>query len=130
MILNGIVAFLSGFFGAIGVGGGSVLIIYLTLVLDYPQLKAQGINLIFFIPCAFTGIIFHLKNKLIDIKSFFRLAIFGCIGVCIGYYINLHIAQDMLKKVFGIFLFILASVQIYSILKDSKRFKKYTKKGC
>ena len=38
----------SGIIGAMGLGGGAVLIIYLSVFTDMPQLEAQGINLIFF----------------------------------------------------------------------------------
>ena len=36
--------------GAMGLGGGSVLILYLTLILNMQQVQAQGINLLFFLP--------------------------------------------------------------------------------
>ena len=38
---------LSGIIGAMGLGGGAVLIIYLSVFTDMPQLKSQGINLLF-----------------------------------------------------------------------------------
>ena len=41
---------LSGIIGAMGLGGGAVLIIYLSVFTDMPQLKSQGINLLFFYP--------------------------------------------------------------------------------
>ena len=49
--LSSIAAILSGVFAAMGFGGGSIFIIYLTLFENLPQTLAQGINLIFFIPC-------------------------------------------------------------------------------
>ena len=45
-------AFFSGLAGSLGLGGGGVLVLYLALALGMSQLKAQGINLLFFIPCA------------------------------------------------------------------------------
>ena len=35
--------------GALGLGGGGVLVLYLTLGMHVPQLRAQGINLLFFL---------------------------------------------------------------------------------
>ena len=46
----------SGIIGAMGLGGGAVLIIYLSVFTDMPQLEAQGINLIFFIPIAIAAL--------------------------------------------------------------------------
>ena len=48
---------LSGMIGAMGLGGGGVLIIYLTLFLGMEQGIAQGVNLIFFFPCAVFALI-------------------------------------------------------------------------
>ena len=58
---------LSGIIGGMGLGGGVVLIIYLTVFLDTPQLKAQGINLLFFIPIAITAVIIYaIKHNCYD----------------------------------------------------------------
>ena len=40
----------SGVIGAMGLGGGAVLIIFLNIFTDYSQLEAGGINLLFFVP--------------------------------------------------------------------------------
>lgn len=119
MILNILVGLTAGFLGAIGIGGGSVLIIYLTLFLNMSQHSAQGINLIFFIPCSAVGIIFHIKNKLIDFKSVIPLVIFGIIGVIAGWFLNKYIDESILRKIFGAFLIILALFQIISAKKPS-----------
>ena len=58
-----IAGFLSGLIGSMGFGGGGVLIIYLTVFADTPQIKAQGINLMFFIPCAFLSVIIYTLKK-------------------------------------------------------------------
>lgn len=112
MIIKIIVGILAGFLGALGIGGGSVLIIYLTLFENLPQIKAQGINLIFFIPCAAVGIIFHIKNKLIKIRYIMPLIFFGLIGVVCGYFLNKFIDEFLLRKIFGIFLIVLALFQL------------------
>ena len=52
MILDIIAGIISGILGAMGFGGGGILILYLTLYKDMPQVVSQGINLLFFIPSA------------------------------------------------------------------------------
>ena len=126
MILNGIVALIAGFLGAIGVGGGSVLIIFLTLILNMPQLKAQGINLIFFIPCSITGLIFHIKNKLIDYKLAIPLIIFGLIGAGVGFWLNQIIDEYIIRKIFGALLLVIAGAQLYSVWKEKKNKKTFS----
>lgn len=51
-IIIGIVAFLTGITASMGLGGGFILVIYLTIFAQMPQLAAQGVNLIFFLPIA------------------------------------------------------------------------------
>ena len=126
MFLNGIVALIAGFLGAIGVGGGSVLIIFLTLILNMPQLKAQGINLIFFIPCSITGLIFHIKNKLIDYKLAIPLIIFGLIGAGVGFWLNQMIDELIIRKIFGVLLLVIAGAQLYSVWKEKKNKKTFS----
>ena len=126
MILNGVVALIAGFLGAIGVGGGSVLIIYLTLILNMPQLKAQGINLVFFIPCSITGLIFHIKNKLIDYKLAIPLIIFGLIGAGVGFWLNQMIDEFIIRKIFGVLLLVIAGAQLYAVWKEKKNKKTFS----
>ena len=57
----------SGVIGAMGLGGGAVLIIYLALFTDTAQLKAQGINLLFFIPIAAAAVIVYSIKKCVKI---------------------------------------------------------------
>ena len=59
-------AFFSGIFAGMGMGGGTVLIPLLTMLTDISQRKAQGINLISFIPMAVVVLIIYIKNKLIN----------------------------------------------------------------
>ncbi len=50
--------------GAMGMGGGGVLLIYLTAFAHVPQLKAQGINLISFLPTGLLAtVIYAVKNR-------------------------------------------------------------------
>ena len=70
--------------GALGLGGGGVLVLYLTLGMHMPQLRAQGINLLFFLPCALVSILMNWKKKLIHWKSVIPMALGGLAGVGLG----------------------------------------------
>lgn len=124
MIIKIIVGVVAGFLGALGIGGGSVLIIYLTLFENIPQIKAQGINLIFFIPCACVAIIFHIKNKLIEYKMIIPLIVTGLFGVVAGIFVNSFINDIILRKIFGIFLIVLAVFQLKSNRQQALAVKK------
>ncbi|MGN0468330.1 MAG: sulfite exporter TauE/SafE family protein [Acutalibacteraceae bacterium] len=106
-------SFLAGIIGSMGFGSGTVLIIYLTVFLSLEQTLAQGINLLFFIPCAVFAIIVYSKQKLID-KSIIASIIFpGMIGVGLGYFTLYHINTNLLSKLFGAFLILLALNELF-----------------
>ena len=52
-----------GFLSGMGIGGGSLLILWLTGVLAMEQRAAQGINLLFFLPAAIAAILFHGRSE-------------------------------------------------------------------
>ena len=48
MWLDILVSFLIATLSGLGIGSGGLLVIYLTLLDGMPQLRAQGVNLVFF----------------------------------------------------------------------------------
>lgn len=120
-ILIGIV---SGIVSGTGMGGGTILIFFLTFILGIEQHVAQATNLIFFIPTSIVAIIVNLKNKNIDIPVAIIISIFGVLGAILGANIAINIDVKILKKCFGFFLAIIALNEIYSIIKlSTKKYK-------
>lgn len=104
---NMVASITSGLLGAMGFGGGGILIIYLTQALKYNQLKSQGINLMFFIPSAIIALIFHTKNEMIEFKKDLPYIISAVPGVIAGLYFTTLIKGTILSKIFGVFLLII-----------------------
>lgn len=102
---------------AIGMGGGTVLILLLTMFLSIQQHIVQATNLIFFIPTAITAIIVNLKEKNIELKTGVNIIIFGIIGAIIGSILANKIEVRNLRKFFGIFLLCIAMHEIYNFYK-------------
>lgn len=102
MIIVFIIAALSG----MGVGGGGLFVIYLSLFTDTPQLLAQGINLLFFLLCAGASLIFHLQKRNIYFLAVAILAGAGIVGSLVGSSIAEHINESILRKIFGAMLVI------------------------
>ena len=69
LLITGVVSLLSGVAASMGLGGGFILLVYLTVFGDMPQMEAQWINLIFFLPIGGLALFFHIKNRLIDKKG-------------------------------------------------------------
>ena len=111
MIISSLVA---GVLGSMGFGGGSVLIIYLVTFLEYSQKRAQGINLIFFIPCALISVITYAKSHLISLKQTLSVTVPAIFGAIIGFFVLDYVPTEVLSKVFGLFLLCLGTVQLFS----------------
>lgn len=118
MITDIIAGILSGILGAMGFGGGGILILYLTLFRDIPQLKSQGINLIFFIPSAVLALILHTKNKLIDWKTALKYIGFGLIGVVCGFIFLKFVEENTVRKIFAAILIIMGLKELFSRNKN------------
>jgi len=110
----------SGIFSGIGMGGGTVLIVLLTIFYGLEQHIAQATNLIYFVPTAITAIIVNYRNKNIDIKLARLISISGAIGSIIGAIISINTDVEKLKKFYGFFLAIIAVHEIYTLIKEYK----------
>lgn len=90
-----------GFLAGLGVGGGSLLILWLTLVLEMAYPQARVLNLSFFIPCAIIASIFRWKQGTLKIKKILPAIIAGSIGAGLFSFIGNRIDMFMLRKLFG-----------------------------
>ena len=113
-LIISIVAFLTGIAASMGLGGGMILIIYLTIFTTLPQIQAQGINLIFFLPIATISLIIHTYNKLVQWKKIIPAIICGSIGVYIGCLIACNISSLLLTRLFAIFIILIGVKEIFS----------------
>lgn len=116
--LDTIAVIVSALIGAMGLGGGSVLILYLTLFRRLPQLMAQGINLLFFIPCAVTAVLVYTKQKIIQWKFVLPMILGGAVGVAIGTYFLKNTDTKYISVLFAIFLL---TVGIYTLFSKEKK---------
>ena len=119
-----IIGSIAGIFSGIGMGGGTILIFLLTTFIGLEQHIAQATNLIYFIPTAISAIIVNYKNKNIDTKLAKTVSIWGAVGAVKGAIISSKIEIYKLKKLFGIFLAIIAIHEIYTLIKEYKENKK------
>lgn len=117
MIWDLLAGFFSGAVGAMGLGGGAVLLIYLALFKDTNQLKAQGMNLIFFIPVAVLSVAFYAFKKQIKWKVVLPLAASGLIGATAGVFLSGVIGNKIIAKLFGGLLIIMGVWQVVSAFK-------------
>lgn len=98
---------LAGALGSMGLGGGGVLLLWLSYV-GTGQLAAQGINLLFILPVGAVGLWLHRKNGLVDIKAALPIALGGLIGLALGTGLAGWLSNKILSKLFAILIGIMA----------------------
>ena len=96
---------LSGF----GIGGGSLLM----------QKAAQGVNLLYFLPCAVCALIFHIKNRQIVWQAVWPAALAGSVCAVGGALLAQGVNAELLRKLFGGFLVLVGLSEIF--LKGLKK---------
>lgn len=101
MPMNLIVGIVLGFLAGLGVGGGSLLILWLTLVLNMTPETARCVNLMFFIPSAITAAIFRWKQGSIDLKKLLPAILAGCASALLFSLLGRNLNTQFLQKLFG-----------------------------
>lgn len=102
-----------GFLSGLGIGGGSLLILWLTLVLEIPQDTARAINLMFFVPSALIACLFRLKQGKLDIKRVLPAVAAGCASALVFSMLSARIDTQLLRKPFGILLLLTGLREIF-----------------
>lgn len=112
-----IIGLISGVIGGLGMGGGTVLILLLSIFSNIEQHIAQGTNVVFFIPTAIAAIFIYIKHKNIRFKVGIPICIWGLVGTFFGATLSSNLNVGILRKGFGVFLIIIAIYQSYSLYK-------------
>ena len=111
--ITALAAALCGILAGLGVGGGTLLVVVLTMLLNTRQRDAQALNLAFFLAAAPCALIGHYKNRLIEWKA----AAFAVPAGVITAIIAASLAQDFdpgwLKKGFGVLLLLLGLKELF-----------------
>ena len=87
-----------------GVGGGGLLVIYLSIIKGWPQLCCQGINLASFIASAAGAIPFHIRKRNINASAVFITGSAGALFSFFGFTLANFINAGLLRGIFGAFL--------------------------
>lgn len=123
-MLEIIFGLIAGMVTGLGMGGGTILILLLSVFMGLEQHVAQATNLVFFIPTSLAAIFINLKQKNVDLKLVTVISFFGVIGAIIGAMISDKISSDSLRKYFAVFILIIAFHEIYELYKGYKNRQK------
>lgn len=99
-----LVGALTGLLSGFGIGGGTLLVLWLTLWGGFDQLRAGGVNLVYFLFCALPALVSHVKNGLVEKKAALLCGISGvpaCIGAAM---LAAWLDVSLLRRCFGVLL--------------------------
>ena len=109
-----LIAFLCAALSGMGVGGGGLLLIYLTMFGSMERRQAQLYNLIFFLCASAASLILHIRKRKIDIPVTVLLALTGVPGAVAGSIISRTAGDDIVGYALGGFLFVSGAITLFS----------------
>ena len=90
-----------GFLSGLGVGGGSLLVLWLTLVLDMDPEAARGVNLLFFLPSACIACLLRWKQGALHFRPLLPAILAGCAAAACFSFLSAELPMEILRKLFG-----------------------------
>lgn len=99
-----VIGLLTGILSGFGIGGGTILMIYLTAFAVFPQKIAQGINLLYFIPTAAAALMLHSKHHQLKWNAVLPAALCGCATAAGFSFLAMGMNLTLLRRLFGVFL--------------------------
>lgn len=113
VILHILTGTVLGTLAGFGIGGGTLLVLWLTLVLNMSQHQARIINLLFFIPCAVICTLMRKKQGDLNIKKLLPGIIAGCLAAAGFSLFGRMIDLSILKKLFGVLLLVTGIKELF-----------------
>ena len=120
LFLNSLIGFLTGVLSGFGIGGGTLLLLWLTLVRHTPQLQAGGVNLVYFIACALPALWGHITNGLVDFQAVLFCALAGAPACAAGALLASQMDASLLRRVFGGFILLIGLREVFHRSKDAE----------
>ena len=121
--MDWIVPFLCGLGASVisawGVGGGTLLLLVMTLFFGVDQRTAQGVNLLFFLPTAASALVCHAKGGYLDKPTLKAAVPVAVIAALIGAWISNAVDVEVLRKPFGVYLLLSGASLVWPKKKES-----------
>ena len=112
-LLSFLAGAITGILSGFGVGGGTLLLVYMTAFAGLDQRLAQGINLLYFIPAALLALPSHVKNGYIEKQILVPTISAGLICAALAAWIATGLEVKLLRKLFGVFLILIGVRELF-----------------
>lgn len=104
MFLPILIGLATGVLSGFGIGGGSLLMLYLTLFAGFAQQAAAGVNLLYFIACAPAALLSHIKNRLVETRAVLWCTLAGVPTSVAASLLADATGLSLLRRLFGVLL--------------------------
>lgn len=98
---------------ALGLGGGIIFVPALVVIFGFDQHIAQGTSLAVIFPTAIMATLAHARMGNVRWELAIPIGLTGIVGAVLGARIALQLDADLLRRLFGIFLLVLAARMVW-----------------
>ena len=109
---------LTGILSGFGVGGGTLLLVYMTAVAGLDQHLAQGINLLYFLPAGLMALPSHVKNGYVEKGALIPCIAAGLVCAGLGAWAATGMDTGALRRCFGGFLVLVGLWELFGKQKQ------------
>ena len=118
-------ACLTAVLSGMGVGGGGLLVLWLTFVSGWEIRAAQGMNLLFFSVSAASSLPLHLSRRSPDLREELLLLFSALPGVFLGCRLSAVLSGDILRRCFGWFLLAAGAFTLGRMIFSARKLHGY-----
>lgn len=112
-MMGALAGIVCGVLSGMGIGGGTLLMVWMTAVQNMPQQGAQGINLLYFLPTAAVSLYFHRKNNLLKTSVILPASLMGSVTAALTAWLVRDMDMALLGKLFGGFLLLVGFRELF-----------------
>ena len=120
-LIAALVGVVTGIISGMGIGGGTLLVLYLTAVLDTAQNTAAGINLLYFLGCAPSSLILHIRERRVEWRAALWAAAGGAVTALIAALLAPDPTPDWLRRLFGVLLLAVGIRELWTVFHAEKK---------
>ena len=112
---------LGGILAGMGMGGGTLTLPILVLVMNVAQLTAQFANLIAFLPSGTAALAVHAKNGLVQKNDLVYMLLPSIAACVVCSFFATKAEGELLKKLYSVFLVVIAVVSFGGKVANKNR---------
>ena len=103
--------------GILGIGGGTFMVPFMVLALGVGQHAAEATSLLVVLPTSLVATYTLARRGAVDVRQSLKLGLMGAAGGVAGALIALALPADALRRVFGVFMLIVAARMLLGLWK-------------